>query len=260
VTTVQNLAVGSQYVYWTDASSMVARVPIAGGAVQTIAQGQSKPWGLDVDGAYVYWSNQLGGAIMRALDDGSGTPQVVASASQPGDLAVHAGNVYWIDQGSNVWVAPETGGTASVAASPGTGAGRLIGSPRGPIVSYTASSFSLVSILDGWTQSFGEPATTADIAQDGVNVYYAPHGGYAIGALDLATGRPSGRYDPLLQTYCNPAAAFGCGVLCYGALARLGVNYLAPFLPGSVDRAAVSSNYAFFHSTTDNAIGKVAIP
>jgi hypothetical protein len=63
VATVQNMVVDSTYVYWTDATDTVSRVPMAGGPVEPIWPGQAKPWGLAVDDSYVYWSNQLGGAI-----------------------------------------------------------------------------------------------------------------------------------------------------------------------------------------------------
>jgi len=43
------------------------KVPIAGGSPITIATGQTGPFGVAVDSAYVYWTNQTGGTVMRVV-------------------------------------------------------------------------------------------------------------------------------------------------------------------------------------------------
>jgi len=55
---------GSVYFTRPDAG-IVARVPAAGGAVETLAKGQAMPTGLALDAHYVYWSNAGDGTIWR---------------------------------------------------------------------------------------------------------------------------------------------------------------------------------------------------
>jgi hypothetical protein len=61
----------------------VRKVSAGGGPVTTLATGQARPVRLAADGTYVYWSSYLGGAIVRTLEDGTGTPAVIAPASSP---------------------------------------------------------------------------------------------------------------------------------------------------------------------------------
>jgi hypothetical protein len=276
VTTAQNLALDATHVYWTDASSAVLRVPLTGGSVQTIAQGQATPYGLAVAAGYVYWSNNLGAAIMRAPSDGSGSPQTVASASQPYDIAVHQGSVYWIDgSDAHVWTAPAAGGTPTIAATPTSHGGsgtntRLIESPAGPIVnSYSSPFWFVTSVLGGWSVQTGSgtAAATRDIAQDGVNVYY---GGSTcgVGGVALAGGQNEGcELNSRFPSGFEPLAADACGIVYSGtpafdvSLALHGVTYGVPLLLGAgADAAVVGGGFVYFHSTADSAIGKLALP
>jgi hypothetical protein len=99
-------------IYFTDLSDgAVLTVPIAGGAVTTLASGQADPVRLASDGTYIYWSSSLGAAIGRTRQDGTGVPSRVAVANQPWGLAVDATYVYWADTGtSTVLRAPKDGG------------------------------------------------------------------------------------------------------------------------------------------------------
>jgi hypothetical protein len=63
----------------------------------TIAQAQQQPKRLVVDSMYVYWSNLLGAAIMRARKDGTGSPELVSAANAPWGLVVDATDVYWVE-------------------------------------------------------------------------------------------------------------------------------------------------------------------
>lgn len=51
------IAVDDTFVYWTDGTDAVSRVPIAGGEPTQIATGQKSPFGIAVDATYVYWTN-----------------------------------------------------------------------------------------------------------------------------------------------------------------------------------------------------------
>jgi hypothetical protein len=51
------IAVDETYVYWTDSTDTVSKVPIAGGEPTPIATGQKSPFGIAADAKYVYWTN-----------------------------------------------------------------------------------------------------------------------------------------------------------------------------------------------------------
>jgi len=60
------IVVAGGTVYFTrPEAGIVARVPAAGGAVETLAKDQAKPTGLALDAQYVYWSNAGDGTIWR---------------------------------------------------------------------------------------------------------------------------------------------------------------------------------------------------
>jgi hypothetical protein len=57
---IYKIAVAGGYVYWT-AGSTVSRAKVGGnGAVETLASGETQPWGIAVDGNHVYWTTLAG--------------------------------------------------------------------------------------------------------------------------------------------------------------------------------------------------------
>jgi hypothetical protein len=61
-----SLILDDTHVYFTQPErGVVARVPRAGGAVETLASGQAKPSALALDASYIYWGNEGDGAIWR---------------------------------------------------------------------------------------------------------------------------------------------------------------------------------------------------
>ena len=61
---------------------------------------------LALDGTYVYWSNNLGGAVMRAPKDGSAAPSIVSTAVEPWGIVVAGSYVYFTDQNATIQRAP----------------------------------------------------------------------------------------------------------------------------------------------------------
>jgi hypothetical protein len=81
-----------------------------------VADATGTPARVAVDGTYAYWSESLGGAIMRAPKDGSGSPSLVAASTEPLGLVVVGPTVYWAttyttDQ--TIHEAPASGGPAT---------------------------------------------------------------------------------------------------------------------------------------------------
>jgi hypothetical protein len=55
------LAVDATHVYWTNyQGGTVARVPVAGGQVEELVQGENEPWGLADDATAIYWTEHFG--------------------------------------------------------------------------------------------------------------------------------------------------------------------------------------------------------
>jgi len=115
------LAVDSTHVYWVEPGATattatgkatmtgsVASVPIAGGAVVTLASGQAAPFALAVDGTNVYWTNQaaagefLGtasGTVMQVPRRGGARVTLAATQAQPQNITVLGATVYWTNRG-----------------------------------------------------------------------------------------------------------------------------------------------------------------
>ena len=103
-----DVAVNPSGVYWTNQGSYVGNnsgsvmsVPLGGGALTTVASGQS-PYGIAVDGTSVYWTefaNLPDGGVLGAVKKaslGGGAPTVFASGSTGClGIAVNAKVVSW---------------------------------------------------------------------------------------------------------------------------------------------------------------------
>ena len=129
--------------------------PVRGGVATTLAQRPGPPSHIAVDDTSVYWTEQMGGAVMR-VPLGGGTPAVVANSTLPWNLAVDATSVYWM--GNGVMKAAKGGGPAITLVS------------QGPIL------------------------PNAGIAVDATNVYWAsgpPAGSSGLSKVPLDGGTPT---------------------------------------------------------------------
>jgi hypothetical protein len=59
------------------------------------------PCGVAVDGRYIYWADEVKGAIGRARDDGTGRldPSFILGASLPCGVAASRHHLYWANKG-----------------------------------------------------------------------------------------------------------------------------------------------------------------
>jgi len=66
-------------------------------AASVVASGQDKPWGVAVDEAFVYWTNEGAGTVMRGARVGGSTPGTVIARDQaePHEVLVDTTNVIW---------------------------------------------------------------------------------------------------------------------------------------------------------------------
>lgn len=107
-----DLVVDGGELYFTDVGTYtVNAVPTSGGTPVAIAVGQAQPERLAADGTSIYWTNELGNAVMWSpLSNPS--PQLLATESQPWGIAIGASYVYWTSKtNGTVMRIPKTGGT-----------------------------------------------------------------------------------------------------------------------------------------------------
>jgi hypothetical protein len=286
VTSVQAMTVDDSFLYFSDGTSTINRIAVGGGAVQPVAQGQGNPRGLVLDGSYLYWGNQLGGAVVRTAKDGSGSVQTVAVATEPLDIAVLGDDLYWIDQSTNVMKARKTGGAGTVAAPapstpligsfPGKNAS-LISTPTDVWVLYARTyPWSVLysvggALLTGASLSAGIPSGLPGLAQDGSHVYFSQGDSCFIEVGGTQSGC-IGSEATVGFEYRDPRAANSCGVFFLQSrprngtdhralqLGRLGEKDASTLLSVDVDHAAASADYLYFHSVNDNAVGKLPLP
>lgn len=101
--TMGPIAVDRTSVYWTNsyhlapiAPGTVTRVPLGGGAIETLASVPGADLGgVAVDATNVYWTADLGGGRIMKAPLGGGPVVTLAATSNPGNLAVDRANVYW---------------------------------------------------------------------------------------------------------------------------------------------------------------------
>jgi hypothetical protein len=91
-----DLALTDEFAYMPDQAGRVARVPLAGGALETVATVQGVPFGVATDGLALYWSTLGRGGIFKQRLNGDDTVSTLASEQlDPHFLAVGPVAVYW---------------------------------------------------------------------------------------------------------------------------------------------------------------------
>ncbi len=114
-----DIAADQSAVYWTESAGCapdggdcvgtVAKMPLDGGAIISVASEQNNPWGLAVDATHVYWANAgdaclddagpCSGAILSVPLAGGTITTLASQLDLPIRVAVDATNVYWTNAG-----------------------------------------------------------------------------------------------------------------------------------------------------------------
>ena len=83
------IAVDGTYIYWTMYNGgAIRRSTLAGESVTSLVTGESGPSGIAVDGTYIYWTAYDGGAIRRSTLAGGSVTSLVTGESYPRGIAV----------------------------------------------------------------------------------------------------------------------------------------------------------------------------
>ena len=101
------IAVGGEKVYWTAqvgaSSGAINSANLDGSNPETLTTILAVPMGISVDvaGSKLYWTNSRG-RIQSANLDGSGIRNVLQNLSNPTDLVVSNGFIYWTEDGNTI--------------------------------------------------------------------------------------------------------------------------------------------------------------
>jgi hypothetical protein len=274
---------GTNVIYIDVGDSSVHLVPLAGGPSVTLATNQAVPVRLAADGTYVYWSSNLGGAIVRTREDGTGTFEVVASASQPYALAVDATYVYWIDTGTSSFLrAPKTATDGGAPVSFGTipfsvtwpatnivaGNGVLYIGNSPATYAFTTPSGPLTSLPTGGTMSNG-------LAVGGSTLY--GKSAYTAGWFDLTDLSFNGTETIPAESVADGMTANACAAFLPTDFMPNGIAVLphsahTPFLPvivlatlsQGVNRMVLADGYLVYSfeggAPSAGGVAKIAIP
>jgi len=200
-------------------------VAITGGAVTRLATNQAGPARLASDGTYLYWSNNLGGAIVRILEDGTGSPETIASATEPYSIAVDLTNVYWASNGvAGLWTLPKGPGSPNVM-------GTLIQnySQFDALAVASGKLFAASAALWRINGSFNASAEPAGLdgplgAANGILYGACSGGGFALDVVTGALTRANGM-DPHPNLYFTDFRITAVGADACGAYVAASASY-----------------------------------
>jgi hypothetical protein len=107
-----DVLVAGEYIYWGNATGgctedgscpgSIGRANLNGTDVDENFIPADTPYGLAVDGQYIYWSNTGSNTIGRANLDGTGVDQnFITGLDQPDGVVVNGSNIYWANFGTN---------------------------------------------------------------------------------------------------------------------------------------------------------------
>ena len=159
VKNVRNIAIGGGKVYWTEqageSSGTINSANLDGSNAIELKSIKAVPMGItvDTDAEKLYWTNSRG-RIQSADLDGSGIENVLLDLTDPKDIAVARGNVYWTQ-----YDATESAGAVGIVNPTAQGAPRYIS---------TGSDMPESLVIGGnkvyWTEMTGTSSGTINSA------------------------------------------------------------------------------------------------
>jgi hypothetical protein len=261
------LAVDGSFVYWSDGTPAVMKVPIAGGTPAVVIAGGDKNGCVAVDGSGVYYF-EADKLMKAALSGGGAAPLATGQHAVKGAPLVAAGGfVYWItDVYGNVDA--YNGKNAIVRVSTSGGAVQIVsalvdGNPGGLAVDDTNVYYS--DQMGVFARALAAPATATSFGQSALhdNAFAVGAGHLAmseivsIGSGDVAVFRTDGMARVLVSpSLAQPLAVDDRGVYINdaGALERLALDGSGPTPLATQPPRAVALAGAMIFFTDGTAI------
>jgi hypothetical protein len=175
------MTIGAGFVWWGEvgSSATIRRVPLTGGAPETIATGMRNPRSMAANASSVFWSDDDG--IWRVPTQGGPPTLLVPNTFQPRGLLLDANFLYW-GEGNSGRIArvPLAGGAATTLFSGnnpwqlGLGGGSLYwssDSAPAPISRGPSSGTGMVEIVAA------DQDVPRDMAVDDAGLYWVEQGG-----------------------------------------------------------------------------------
>jgi hypothetical protein len=258
LTGVTSLAFDGASIFFVDGAG-VHTVPKPGGPVKDLAGASGKPAGVAVDTTYAYFTQNLGGAVLRVPKDGSSAPALVATATQPQGIVVLGDTVFWVSNIStdeSIHQAPAVGGAATVFATVSDGSHipsglQQIATDGSSLVVGNEQAIYEVPVLPNGTAgtqvSFPAPGVTG-----GAGAIAAGGGefcGFWSGLSGLGYYCSKGGFDLQLGEHPGPFVLPGCGFVFWnqaGAVPVVGTYVVA-------DRDFLAGRRVQHTLTTDSA-------
>ena len=145
---VNGVAVGGGKLYWTSQTGAIQSANLDGSGVTELASIFAVPMGIAVDtaGSKLYWTN-TGGRIQSANLNGSGIKNVLQNLSDPTDIAISNGFIYWTEGGNSIRRVNTSGQkvTRDVAANLDTVGGLAVGGGKVYWTEQTSASAGTVN-------------------------------------------------------------------------------------------------------------------
>ena len=209
------LTMDSENVYWydnivmgtgTNGAGNVLKVPIAGGAVTTLASLTDGCGGFAVSGGNLYWGSNSGSLVTMPTSGGAPTTIVsggLTAAYDPRSITANATDVFWCSSSFDIMETPVAGG-AAVTLFKGTGSASFSDIAVNATDVFWSRGIDVRSVpLSGGTvRTAGTSMAPEYVAADSSNVYWvdstqltilqAPVGGGTTVTLATRTAIPHG--------------------------------------------------------------------
>jgi hypothetical protein len=238
----------------------IYKVPLNGGAPQTIVPMQARPHGIASDGKNLYWTNYgaggTTGSIMKSGIDGSNPTPIAPMQASPFDLSLDATHVFWTNRGDGtVWQANKDGSNPvrlamGLGATLGAlnyitnGAGMVYFGDRTAGVVYSAP-------VGGTATMFASPGgAPVGVAVDATELFWSDATRGTIIAKGLKAGSTAA---PIAMTQSNPNDVVTDGTSVYWSNAGMAVN------AGSINKVAATGGMAIPLASGQNFPGCIAI-
>jgi sugar lactone lactonase YvrE len=106
------VAVDAQHLYWANFGGTIVEANLDGTNQKTIASGQNVPSGVAVNAQHLYWTNQNDGTIVEANLDGTNQKTIATGQNVPSGVAVDAQHMYWSNRSGGTIVEANLDGTS----------------------------------------------------------------------------------------------------------------------------------------------------